>query len=311
MTLRKNFFEKKFIVGLTLKTNVEEYNQFLIKYSYYIDRIYFSLPLGARFHSRRHIQKEFDDTRNINLFWNLLLCIKKHNIKLELVLNTLHLTKNDIDDSFNLLKLNNINIDSVSIIDEYYKWVQPYITNQKIICSYNNGIRSIMKLKNIANNYDAYVIGNSAIRNVELHKYINEFKNSQTYLLLNNGCSFECGWCGYSNNCKEIFNENICKHTIEYLYSRQSFFPSELRSGVIDLNYIDKFKISNRTSDITYLEKCLNSYVNNEIENYIKSDKKYYSLWCRLAWFHPFYNNIDYNKVLIEKDKIFNELKGK
>ncbi len=305
--MQKEFFKKRFLVGLTLDTTIYELNAFLENYSYYIDEVYFSLPLGERFQSRKAIHDQFLKSEKVDLLWQLLDCFKKHNIKLELVLNTVKLNQADIDNSFELLKSQKVTIDSVSIIDDYYDWVIPYISTQKLVCSYNNGIRSKEALGKIKNPYDVYVIGNAAIRDVELHRYIYEHLGKKVSLLLNNGCSFNCGWCGHSKNCRDVFMNNLSHTSIEQLYAKQSVFPHELRNGVIQHQFINTFKISNRTSSLGYLKKCIDSYINNESASYVQSDTQNFSLWCRLAWFHRYFEKMDYNKVVFEKEKIRNE----
>lgn len=302
--MQKDFFKKRFLIGLTLDTTIDELDAFLENYSYYIDEIYFSLPLGEKFQSRKAIHDQFLKTEKVDLFWQLLNCIKKHNMKLELVLNTIKLNKTDIDNSFELLKIKKVDVDSVSIIDDYYDWVMPYISTQKLVCSYNNGIRSISALGKIKNQYDVYVIGNAAIRDIELHRHIHENLGKQVSLLLNNGCSFNCGWCGRSKNCRDVFMGNLSHTSIEQLYAMQSVFPHELRNGVIQHQFINTFKISNRTSSLVYLQKCLDSYINDECFSFVQKNVQNYSLWCRLAWFHPYFEKMDYTKIMHEKGKI-------
>ena len=53
----KEFFYKRFSVGLTLDTTLELFEQFLSKYHKYIANFYFSLPMGDKFHSRVNVKQ--------------------------------------------------------------------------------------------------------------------------------------------------------------------------------------------------------------------------------------------------------------
>ena len=48
--LRDSVFDKRFSVGLTLDATLAEFEHFLAKYGRVIQNIYFSLPMGDKFH---------------------------------------------------------------------------------------------------------------------------------------------------------------------------------------------------------------------------------------------------------------------
>lgn len=72
--------------------------------------------------------------------------------------------------------------------------------------------------------------------------------------------------------------------------------PFELYDGTLDLSLIDIFKISNRSSGIAYLQKCLDSYINNSTIEYLKTSKRNFSLWCRLRHISEYCDKFDLKK---------------
>lgn len=89
--LNESFFYKKFSVGLAMNTDKVQFNNFLEQYKDFIDNIYVSLHLGDRFHGREPIQKQFQDSNNVTLFWELLTVIRHFEINIEVAFNTDHL----------------------------------------------------------------------------------------------------------------------------------------------------------------------------------------------------------------------------
>ena len=294
--------KKIYNVGLVLNSTVEEYKDFLDKYVEYIDSIYFSLPLGERFHSRIKIRDQFRIKSVVDTFWKILKLIKTYDIKLELVLNTYRLNDNDIEISSRELKRHNIEVDSIAILDEYYDAANKCFPKQKKVFSYNNGIRSVEDLKKISNKYDSYVLGSNLMRDLSVKKYIVDELKSEVILMVNNGCSFNCHFCRNSNLCRTVFENNLKHKSINELYAEQSFFPSELKEELVkNYNYNNLIKISCRSSNLNYLYKCMDSYIDCEEEKYIKIAPNNYNLWCRLAVFGDYYEKLDYNRIKLIK----------
>ena len=82
-------FNKKFNIGLTLQTNLKEFEEFLKEYHQYIHSIYFSPPVNKYFHTRSKVYQIFFLPGKKKLFWNMLKLAKQYGIELELLLNTL------------------------------------------------------------------------------------------------------------------------------------------------------------------------------------------------------------------------------
>ena len=69
---------------------------------------------------------------------------------------------------------------------------------------------------NIIENYkfDTLVLGSAFIRNNRLFSYLAS-RNKEVYLLLNNGCSFNCTTCNNVGTvCSYFFKENLKKHSL-------------------------------------------------------------------------------------------------
>ena len=300
-----NEIVKQFNIGLSLDTSLHEYINFLHRNKKYIHSIYFSLPLGDKFHTRKIIAKQFESNATRELFWGLLNVIKDTGINIELVLNTYTLTENDIWTAKQLLDSHKISIDSVSILDEYYDVVIKAFPNIPLVYSFNNNsnFHDPKKIDLLAQKYDSCVLGRSFLRDNNVFDAIKK-TTTTVILLLNNGCSFNCLTCRKANKCKDIFQYNLKKYDIEYLYSLQSIMPFELYDGTLDLSLIDIFKISNRSSGIAYLQKCLDSYINNSTIEYLKTSKRNFSLWCRLRHISEYCDKFDLKKILKYKEEI-------
>ena len=295
--------KKKYIVGLSLSSSCEDWKTFLTENLDYIECVYFSLPLGNRFHSRQYIARQFGKQGMEEHFWKLISITQDINVPLELVLNTPHLSKDDIENSSEVLKAHNADISYITILDAYYDIVKKnFKESTKINYSYNNFFNGIEDLNDHI--YDRIIIGRHHIRNINLFKRLNE-KGLKVVLLLNNGCSHRCGWCHKIDHCNKAFIATNGDDSIDYLYAEQSIMPFELHEGLLDFSSIYCFKINNRNSDIDYLRKCLDSYRKND--NNLHDDTSNWSLWARLAWFSPHYNELNLNKIISIKRKIYAE----
>lgn len=297
-------FTKKFNVGLTLRTSLRAADKFFKAYGPYIYEVYFSAPLGARFHTRRSMQKQLSKKRAVKKFWKLLAMIKSYGIRLEMVLNTGMLTERDIEQTRDLLAAHNIDIDTVCCMEEYYDTVVKIFPDKDYICSFNNATRSIADMEKITNRYGGYVLGGALVRDGEAFRYVRENKHANVILLLNNGCSFNCGYCRTPQYCKRLFEANLKKHSLNYLYALQSVLPPELYDGSIDVSNVDYFKISNRSSKLSYLKTCMDSYMTNSTIKYLRRGFINYSLWARMGSFWSRYIRISRKKVLDCKAEI-------
>ena len=125
--LDQSAFSKLFSVGLTLENRLEEFNEFLDKYSDYINNFYFSLPMGDKFHARTQVIKQMRAPKHVVRFWQLLDCIPSHNIRMELVLNNGMLGCDDVKRSAQMLYDHGVNVDFVEITDDIYNDVKSFL----------------------------------------------------------------------------------------------------------------------------------------------------------------------------------------
>ncbi len=301
-------FTKKFNVGLTLETNLSKFNAFLERYHTYIHSVYFSPPIDRRFHTRSKIANYFLLPHKKKLFWQMLKLIKQYGIELELLLNTLCLNSELIEKASLLFTKRKIEIDSVCFIDKYYDDVMKYFPDKKYIYSFNNGFRTKGQIDLVIQNrrVNTFVLGSSFIRDNDLFAYLKDRKK-EVYLLLNNSCSFNCKTCNtLDSTCFETFEQNKKSHSVEYLYALQSIYPNELRDGTINSSLVKCFKISNRGSNLTFIENALESYISNRVYEYVKSNPNNYAIWGRAGFFWKYFSSMDYEKILEYKQKILN-----
>jgi len=244
-------------------------------------------------------------------FWKMLSMIKKRGIELELLFNTLCIDGDLIKKAADALAVRGVDVDSVCFIKDYYDDVLKYFPNKKYIMSFNNGFRSRAEIDEVIRTYraDAFVLGSSFIRNNSFFEHL-AAEGKEAYLILNNGCSFNCDTCNNTQSvCERSFTENLRTHSVEYLYALQSIFPSELHDGIIDTTHITCFKISNRSSDLRFIANAMDSYMNCEIMPYIEKSPKNYALWGRAGYFWRYFGKMDVNKILAYKEELL--YKGK
>ncbi len=299
-------FTKKFNVGLTLDTNYSQFASFLKKYHTYIHSFYFSPPVNRFFHTRSRITQAFWLPWKRRLFWRMLKLIHSYGIELELLFNTLRLTPDRIGQAAALLERHGVEVDSVCFLGEYYDAVRTYFPGKKYILSFNNGYQRKEQIQQALEQYqvDVFVLGSAFIRNNKMFAYL-AGEGKQTYLLLNNGCSFNCGTCNNMQSvCEETFRKNLRNHSIEYLYALQSIFPEELRNGTIDPTHVQCFKISNRSSNLKFLQGAMDSYIHDRVEPYVQADKNNFAYWGRAGYFWKCYHKMDLETIRSYKRQI-------
>lgn len=299
-------FTKKFNIGLTLDTNIREFKAFLEEYHPYIHSVFFSPPFGAKFHTRTKVANQFLLVNKRATFWQMLELIKQYGIELELLLNTLCLDEKLIAKAADGLKKRGVEVDSVCFLEPYYPAVLKHFPDKKYIWSFNNGLRRESDVLNVIDNFrvDALVLGSSFIRNNSLFAKIAS-RGKQTYLLLNNGCSFNCATCNNTNStCNQTFYDNLKKFSVDYLYALQSIFPNELHEGVIDGTNITCYKISNRSSNLAFIKGALDSYLNCEVRKYVAKSRLNYAFWGRAGYFWKYFGKLDLEKIIAYKQQI-------
>ncbi len=297
---------KKFSIGLSLTISIDEYKELLTKYKDYIQSIYFSPPFSDKFHSRLEICEEFSDPQNIKKFYKVLELFKNEDILLDCVLNRPSLDSNTIIENLDSIK--SIHPDQITLLDRHIQLICDEFPTVEKIYSFNNDF-TMGKLANISDGFDTIVVGKYFLRNSQLlEKIYNSGFNLK--LLVNNGCSYNCRGCQMGwRHCESVFNSNLQKKSPEYLYALLSFYPYELFELLNKLIVpVKSLKISNRTSDYEYLNKCLYAYINYKSEDLYKQNSclEDYRLYARQANFNSFYKYFDDKKIMTLKRRINN-----
>lgn len=305
--LDESFFEKKFSVGLAMNTTLEEFEIFLNKYSFFIDNIYVSPPLGNQFHGREYIRKQFQDLEKTFLFWKLTEMIQRYQVSLEVVFNTEILQIEDFQKTKEVFFQKGIEIKKIAVFDKYLESVKDLFPNAKMVKTVNEMPDLIQEFENLSHIYDEIVIGRQFIRDKEILNIVKNRLQAIPVLLLNNGCSFHCGGCKEINHCENVYEHERRVVGAEYLYARQSILPYEIHEGYLNLSNVGLFKLSTRNADTDFTSRCLESYIKNNAEELIKERKFNYLLWSRLKWHIKHFDEFDYNRIRTIKEKLYQE----
>lgn len=306
--LAENYFEKKFSIGLAMNTTVNEFEEFLGKYSFFIENIYVSPPLGDQFHGREHIRKQFQDPDNVTLFWKLIDLIQKYHISLEVVFNTEMLQIDDFQRTKEVFEQRDIKINKIALFDRYFSNIKKLFPDSATVKTVNEMPNTIEAFEKITVDYDEIVVGRQFIREKKVLQIIKEGLKVDPVLLLNNGCSFHCGGCQKLEHCEDTYVRDRKKWGSEYLYAQQSILPYELHEGYLDLSDIALFKLSTRNADTEFMARCLESYIKNNAEELVKDRSFNYLLWARLGWHIEYFDTFDYGRILRMKTSIYDEI---
>lgn len=295
-------YKKRFSVGLPVIDSVEVFDRFLDDYGQYIENIYFSLPMGDRYHSRIVTQRVLADAEKIPFFIALLRCVKKHGICLEVLFNTEGLTEEDIRAGKRFMDEHDIHPDEIGTLTRYYDIVRELFPGKRYVYSFNNFPATKRDFFSSGHGFDQYVVGRQFVRDADLFRAIKEH-SSKVVLLLNNGCSFSCGGCSTLNHCHDAYYRERLQYSAEYLFALQSIFPFEINEGYIDTNHVDLFKIASRNGDVQYIRDCIDSYVHNDA-SMVKDHWEQYLLWSRLNWHWDSFPDFDYTRLVAMKKDI-------
>lgn len=292
---------RRFMVGLPIINDEIEWQRFLVKYKPHIYSVYFSLPLGDRFHSRFNVLQQFHDPNVVEQFWKLLKITESEGVELEMVLNTSSLVEGDVAKSKEELDAHGVSISSITISDKYYDEVSSIFHGVSINYSFNNHLENPDDIP-VGREYKHIIIGRKNIRNYGMIQSLRDH-GMDPVLLLNNGCNHFCGWCGGPEHCGMAFSRIEGEFDLDYLYALFSIMPYELdeNPGWDDIRIL---KVSSRNSDVDFLDKCLDSYIHCKDAELVGKDSSNYFLWARLAWFSRYYKELNLEKIRAYKREI-------
>lgn len=300
----KQEFEKKFSIGLALESDSEQYRRLFTKYENFIDNMYFSPPLGDKYHGRTKIAEQFHNEAYVDRFWGILEQAREFNIKLEVVFNTHYLDDRDVEQTCQVFDDRGFLVEKVCVQDQYYDSARKYFPTSEIVHSVNCMPDDKKRILAELPKYEEYVVGRGYTRDSELFKEI-EKVGTRCVLLLNNGCSHICGGCGEEKHCFESFEISRKTNSPQDIYAIQSIMPWEIHEGIVDLSNVSLLKLSTRNADVDYIEKCLDSYINNKAKEYIDQSTDYYLLWSRLRWMVKYFPVFQYSQIVEKKIKRF------
>ena len=296
-------FHKRFSVGLALDSTPDEYEKLFSLYGDKIDNIYFSPPLGDRFHGRNKIADQFHSPEIQERFWEILKVAASHDITLEVVLNTHLLEPGDIELTAEAFAKRGVALGKICVQDSYYDEARTVFSGCEFVHSVNCMPDDRDKILETAPLYDEYVVGRQYIRDEKLFAEIKQ-KGPRVVLLMNNGCSHWCGGCGELSHCGEAHQKTLQRFTSQQIYAIQSIMPYEIHEEFFKTSDVDLFKLSTRNADVRYITLLLDSYINNNASEYIKESKDFYLLWSRLLWMKKDFQDYDYEMIREEKKKV-------
>lgn len=294
-----------FSIGLTYDMSRKEFLNILDKYDNNIKEVYFSLPLGDKYHTRRSVAKNLSPKKaSFSDFVSFIKEIKNRKKELCLALNTHALNEKDVFSAIERLG-NEVEIDSIVTFNQFADKIKSNYPGIKLTLSIHEGITKFSDVDIITANISTIVIGNSELRNIPLINYIKS-KGFKTKLLLNTGCNC-VDFCSGRINCKSSFKNNLSKFGYNFLYACQSIMPFELHKYLLTEKSIDIYKIANRDCDYNWLDLCMDSYVNNLNKSIILQDKFYYNLWARYTWLNTrsAFKVYNYNEIVQTKELLW------
>ncbi|MDR2409359.1 MAG: hypothetical protein LBE13_14765 [Bacteroidales bacterium] len=293
---------QKFSIGLSDIVSVAEYQRLFSVYNKQLDFFYFSVP-GLQYQTRSSL---YQTNSNVKYICAVLNLAKEYNLQLELALNTWDLTPKDILSAQQWLVLNNIKVDAVVILQKYLKYVRKFFPDAYLLNSCNDLVRSKQSVDSVSGEFSEIVYGTGAIKNPRLWQYT-QSKGFKTRIILNSGCSFACHGCTESHYCDALAEKNISRHGCDFMYALQSIMPREFTAYYKNNNFINGFKLSTQVDSYTYVNNCLDSYINNNEYKYLNNqvDSGYF-LWKKFAFTSK--ESLDYSKITKYKTQYWQKI---
>lgn len=288
-------YKNRFSIGLSLAISVDEYKQIIEKFGDYIYGIYFSPPLGKQFHSRHVIAEQLEMKENVDRLFQVLELFEHCGFVVDADINMSPLTNEDIESFIEFIKQNKI-VTEITAIEPYGKVIHQFLPNMKMLYSFNNFYSG----EKVPDYYETIVLGKKYLKD---YQSINSLiaSGKKVKLLINNGCSYNCGTCrNGTKQCFKTVSDNLKMESVNELYAKQTLFPWELYELVrrIDNNNNLIFKISNRTSGFSYLYKCLKAYTEFQyIHPYIDEGIHNYALFSRIGPMEAHFDELNYEMI--------------
>lgn len=272
---------KRFSVGLNLSDEEDTIIAFLDKYCDYLTSVYFSLPLGLPYYSRKALIQEYESSENQEKLLRVCSYMKKLGIHREAAINKSNMTCSEIEQGIKYLKTYLPDVEEIVCLQEYARTLKEAFPHAELKYSFNN-----MTIR-FDHTFDTYVLGKRYLRDMERrHEVLGQ--GFEVVLLLNNGCSFNCfAHICNPKDCQRVFRQNLERKSLDYLYAEQSFFPSELsrlQSGDPE-SYRYRFKLSTRPATTQMTSDMLDAYLGAIPEKEILRDYQHFCYFGALNRF--------------------------
>ena len=193
--------------------------------------------------------------------------------------------------------------DEIVALEAFGELAREYFPMARLVYSYNNCVRSRESIETIPAIFDDVVLGGACIRQRGFLRLLRD-RGFGTRLLVNNGCSFNCGWCRDSRLCAPTFESNRGLEGATRLYALQSILPEELAARYEDTPP-DLIKLSTRPSDQATFRGVIASYVEGKAAPWIEGDAEAWRLWCRLSHFIPYFGELELGAITAIKEEIW------
>ena len=299
----KNFFEKKFSVGLCLNEPFEEIQRFMVKNCKWLNSVYFSLPLGSRFFSREILEREYGN--NEEKLFKVLDILTSLGIRREIAVNTWHLTDKEITGAITYCYEHDLIPEEIVCLREYGSAFRNAFPETEIKYSVNNPEADGSR---ITKDFDTLVAGKGMLRDEKARQEVIE-KGYHLTLLLNNGCINTCNTICESIQCHRYYDHAISQKGLEEIFALCSFFPSELKSLLNKDKYAEqyKFKISNRPLGYRYTQEVIDSYLSLH-DNVLLMKKDYHklALFCTVHSLAIHMKSLDVDRIMQLKEQMKN-----
>ena len=288
-----------------------DYIKVIDKYKPFIHDLFFSPVEDIKFQTRRlnydfastTIKERYDELTKVIDYAN------NSNLSITLTLNSPNMTTTEAVEVFELY-YKKYNIKNVTTFCDIASSLKERYSDLNFICSYNEGITDLSKLKQILNLklFKTIVFGSSMLHNFQAFKLAKE-QGNKVSIIANTGCMLDCHlFCRKSFLCKSQFDRHLRDEGINHLYATTSIFPEELLTYYLPSGNIDYIKLASRPINKEELDKLLNAYTNGNTLSFIQNSESNYHLYGRLGHFAPHYSEIDFNEVLLEKQKMWKQI---
>ena len=297
---------RRISIGLPAALEFEEFRSVVSEFEEYLYGLYFSPPLPiAAMHTRLVLTSLY---AREGAERDALRCIdfaRSRGLRLELAINATddaRTAQAALDYAFD----RGIEPEEIVALESFGELARARFPDARLVYSYNNCVRSVEAIEAIPDSFDDVVLGGACIRHRAFVDRLRE-RGFGTRLLVNNGCSFDCGWCRESVLCAPTFEANLAREGVARLYALQSILPEELADRY-EASPPDLIKLSTRPSDRSTFRGMIASYVEGGASSWISRDAEAWRFWCRLSHFIPYFGELELGAITDIKDAIWEGL---